>query len=533
MIADTQERIIPVETWFAEPGRMAPEVLVDQVRRSMVDPLVRLVLDAVAGYVMILNEKRQILAANNVLLDALEKEQCNTIIGLRSGEVFNCVHFTEGPDGCGTSPHCRTCGSVLAILASKKKGVPVNDECRLTMFKDGRPQAIDFKVRVTPLVLAENHLTVFVMHDNSSLKRQETLERVFLHDLSNTLSAIEGWSAILHEQSPESAAQNIVALSENLQEEVAFQRILMQAENGALQVAMKTWRVEDILNALHLIFAVHEKTQGKILQIVPAPEKCSDLMTDRHLLLRALVNMVKNALEASNPGDQVTVRFEERQDQVCFVVHNDGKIPDDIQIQIFERSFSTHAESGRGIGTYSMKLFGEGYLGGKVFFESNAEQGTHFTIELPKKMDEDLVKPVVAMPTAVLQPGTSSPGQAPRRVLLVEDEEALMRLGCLFLERVGYLVFCCRSGPEALALVQAEAGKFDLVITDMNMPKMNGLELSRRLLAQCPDLPIVLSSGYLENCDQVVARQIGIRSFLPKPFNLAILNRVLQEVHVA
>jgi sensor histidine kinase regulating citrate/malate metabolism len=64
-------------------------------------------------------------------------------------------------------------------------------------------------------------------------------------------------------------------------------------------------------------------------------------------------------------------------------VSNPGLIPEQVQLQLFKRSFSTKSAKGRGIGTYSMKLFGERYLGGRVGFESTAEKGTTFWIELP------------------------------------------------------------------------------------------------------------------------------------------------------
>lgn len=66
-----------------------------------------------------------------------------------------------------------------------------------------------------------------------------------------------------------------------------------------------------------------------------------------------------------------------------FRVHNEGEIPAEVATQIFQRSFSTKAQAGRGIGTYSMKLFGERYLGGQVDFRSSAEDGTVFYIRLP------------------------------------------------------------------------------------------------------------------------------------------------------
>ena len=108
------------------------------------------------------------------------------------------------------------------------------------------------------------------------------------------------------------------------------------------------------------------------------------IWTDRLLLLRVLGNMLKNALEATPQGQAVTVDCLDEGEEVVFVVHNPGVIPEQVQLQVFQRSFSTKGQPGRGIGTYSMKLLGEQYLGGKVEFVSRCPEGTIFTLALIK-----------------------------------------------------------------------------------------------------------------------------------------------------
>lgn len=117
-------------TFFAPAGRATNKELTQQMRVSVEDPVVRLILDAVDGFVVILNEKRQILAANRAVLDALAPTCPGDLMGLRPGEAFNCIHFSDGPDGCGTSEHCCGCGAVLAILESQESGKPASAACR-------------------------------------------------------------------------------------------------------------------------------------------------------------------------------------------------------------------------------------------------------------------------------------------------------------------------------------------------------------------------------------------------------------------
>ncbi len=106
------------------------------------------------------------------------------------------------------------------------------------------------------------------------------------------------------------------------------------------------------------------------------------LASDRVLLSRVLGNMVKNALEASDAGQRVTMGCRADDSEAEFWVHNAGVIPREVQFQIFQRSFSTKGV-GRGLGTHSIRLLSERYLHGKVSFSSSAEEGTVFRAHYP------------------------------------------------------------------------------------------------------------------------------------------------------
>jgi len=94
--------------------------------------------------------------------------------------------------------------------------------------------------------------------------------------------------------------------------------------------------------------------------------------------------MILNALEATEDGGEVLFRIEEEGDMLNFAVWNSAVIPPPIALRVFQHYFSTKEESGRGVGTYSMKIFGEKLLGGKVFFTSTEADGTWFNFALPK-----------------------------------------------------------------------------------------------------------------------------------------------------
>lgn len=174
-----------------------------------------------------------------------------------------------------------------------------------------------------------------------------------------------------------------MVLSKRLQQEIEDQRRLGQAERGELVITVDTVPVQSILDTLKLVFEAHPVAKGKQIEIVPAAPE-DRITTEISLLTRVLTNMTKNALEAVEEGQTVRVWYERNNGNVMFQVQNPGVMPEEVQLRMFNRSFSTKAEKGRGIGTYSMKLFGERYLKGKVGFESTPKKGTIFFIELPK-----------------------------------------------------------------------------------------------------------------------------------------------------
>jgi len=116
------------------------------------------------------------------------------------------------------------------------------------------------------------------------------------------------------------------------------------------------------------------------------------------------------------------------------------------------------------------------------------------------------------------------------RVLLVDDENDLVEIGRLMLERLGYSVATRTSSIEALELFKSDPNKFQLVITDMTMPNMTGDLLAQKLLELRPDLPVILCTGYSERMTEVRARDMGIKAFLMKPIIIQDLSTTIRKV---
>lgn len=370
------------DTYFAPAGRAEPGLLKELARCAVEDPVVRVVLEAVNGYLLILDEHRQIIAANDRLLHALGIRDPESLRGLRPGELLHCENAHVGPGGCGTSQKCRTCGAVLTILASQRNGEPAEGECCLTMENDGELKASDFHVRCTPIELAGQTLTAFVLQDISAEKRRDVLEKVFMHDLRNVLQGLIGYSELIDAQDCTAASHMILSLSNQLNEEVEGQDCLMKAERGELDVHYACVDARSVLEQVDEVFRQHPVSRRRSLRILCLSSE-TQVETDARLLRRVLVNMVKNAFEAVPPGDVVKLRFDRVDGAPVFSVWNAGVIPKHVAGKIFQRSFSTKGDPGRGVGTYSMRLLGNQYLGGEVSFTSSTAEGTEFSIRLP------------------------------------------------------------------------------------------------------------------------------------------------------
>ena len=371
------------DSYYAPSGRSSPEELQQDIVFCLRNPVLHLALELVDCSAVILNEQRQILSANQGLLDALDATEASSFHGLRIGEAMGCVHVAEGPDGCGTSKACARCGAVLAMLASQALDEPISRECHLDRYESGQWKPSDFRVRATPVRLDGKRYTLAVLQDISATKRLRHLEGLFLHDLGNLAQGIFGWAEKLQEPAAdlETASDRIHRLASMLKEQVTQHQMLLHAEEGRLACHMATVPVQGIFDAMeHAISRLPCAVDHRIsFRCQPGQE----IRTDAFVVQRVIGNMIINALEATPPDETIQVWFEQKDGRPAFFVHNPGVIPEGIRPRIFQRSFSTKGQRGRGMGTYFMKFMGENVLSGEVGFTSNSEEGTRFHLLLP------------------------------------------------------------------------------------------------------------------------------------------------------
>ncbi len=365
---------------FAPAERASKISLKEQADLFAGEELLSSLFNGVPDIFLILNAQRQIVFANRAILNFLGVEERHTLYGLRPGEAFDCVHASETMGGCGTTEFCRMCGAVNAILSSLRGKETIN-ECRITR-RDGTP--LDLRVWTTPLNIDNHRFTMFAVTDISHEKRRQTMERLFFHDILNTAGGLRGISELLKDASVEEMEElkdMIYTLAERLVDEIQTQRILTAAETDELATNPTVLHSVALLRQVIDTFRNHEVTGNRVIRLDPDSHDLT-FTSDRVLVGRVLGNLLKNALEATPPGDVVTLGCTSTEDTISFWVHNPSFMSKGVQLQVFQRSFSTKG-SGRGLGTYSIKLLTEKYLHGTVTFTSSPKDGTKFTLCYP------------------------------------------------------------------------------------------------------------------------------------------------------
>jgi PAS domain S-box-containing protein len=188
--------------------------------------------------------------------------------------------------------------------------------------------------------------------------------------------------------------------------------------------------------------------------------------------------------------------------------------------RVFDPYFTTKG-AGEGSGMGLSVVHGIVHnCGGVVLARSEPRRGSEFEVFLPCHAPSD--EPEDELP-ALLPTGKE-------RVLLVDDEEAIATMAKKMLEHLGYQVTETTSSLKALELFRDAPGQFDLAITDMTMPEMNGTDLSLELLRIRSDIPVILCTGFSELISEVRARKLGIRAFLTKPMTMRLLAETVRQV---
>ncbi|MFZ5630967.1 MAG: PAS domain-containing hybrid sensor histidine kinase/response regulator [Spirochaetota bacterium] len=376
------------------------------------------------------------------------------------------------------------------------------------------------------------------------MQKQEALGQLagnIAHDFNNLLAIIRGYSDLMTEIAdlPASARPMAEEISRAVQRGAALTRqILAYAKHQALDVRLLDLNRFLLDNRLMLEAAL---TPAVSIRFELAAAE-SMVFADENQLTQVLLNLAVNARDAMPTGGVFSigtqvVRLSEEffsgrgispqvGEYLCIRIRDTGQgISSHLVDRIFDPYFSTKGrEKGTGLGlsvVYGIIKQHKGF----VFCDSVIGQGTVFSIYLPLTMSKVQNQP--PQPDSIL--ADRAQGMTGAKVLLVEDESALRRVIKTYLEEAGLCVFEAASAKEALAFVEGFSGNLDLVLTDIVMPGMNGLEFADEARLLQSDAPFIFMSGYSENA--LKWHEAG-RPFklLQKPFKRQVLIAEVIEV---
>ncbi len=373
-----------MRTYFAPPQRTDRRKLKNQLSEIGRNPVIDTLLTATQGILVILNEDRQIVGLNHTFLNTVGVDNAEEILGLRLGESLHCVHAHDKPAGCGTTEYCVSCGAAIAMMTAIRDNLDEEQICALVSDRDGTISDICLEIKAKPVTIDGNRWILFYAQDITRQQFWLNMDRVFFHDVNNTLTALYGNVQLMEIGKPGDAEiSGVKKTVERLISEIQVQRDLSHHRSTSAYVPIKNpVMLSQIKAELDDLISGHKAAVNKDIHFL-WPDDDLVLTTDNLLLSRVLGNMIINALEATPPNGRIHITADIRPTDVTWEIWNQGKIPDPIQKRIFQRHFSSKKGTGRGLGTYSMKLFGETYLKGKVSFTSTTTQGTFFRFTLP------------------------------------------------------------------------------------------------------------------------------------------------------
>lgn len=366
-----------LKTFFAKPDRTTKSDLMKKISIIENSKVIDGILLWGQSILAILDENRQILKVNTNFFDKLGIESNSDILGLRPGEAIRCRYSDLEEAGCGTSQYCSTCGAAIAIVSTLESKKEVERICSINDHV--------LKVKALTINIDKSDFVLLFIEDITKEFHKETLSKAFFHNVKNILNGIVGASELLSSLDTTSELTKVIHSSSlMLQKEVDIQKDISFNEEFKIDLNRESIDISSVYMELKSLYSIHPLKLNKSIKYIE-PKSHLRVNTDRSILLRILNSMISNALEASELYTVVKFWIEDHENSILFRVHNEEIIPDDIKLRIFQKHFSTKGDYGRGFGTYTMKLFGEKYLGGEVTFNSEKNIGTIFTLTLPKE----------------------------------------------------------------------------------------------------------------------------------------------------
>jgi PAS domain S-box-containing protein len=426
-----------------------------------------------------------------------------------------------------------------------RKSSSEEEEYRIIL-PDGQVKWVRDSIRATPLD-GEGIRLDGVVSDIAERKRleeqlreaqkMEAIGRLaggIAHDFNNLMTIVTGYGALLHE-----ALEKNPALRDRVDQ---IQKAAQQANDLTRQLlafGRRQLLKPRILN-LNEILEQMEKLLRRVLsenielKFVRDPA-LHPIRSDSGQIEQVIMNLVINARDSMPEGGKLIISTENAiLDETYVRSHLEAKpaayvhlsvsdtgsgMDPNVKSHIFEPFFTTK-EFGKGTGLGLATVYGiVKQADGHVAVESEPGHGATFHVYLPWAEGQISTQPAIELP----KPARGSA----ETILLVEDQEGIRNLLSVILRANGYSVISAQNGQEALAVLEGQNGRIDLLITDVVMPQMGGRELASALIRIHPETKVLFMSGHVENIQELISPG---HAFIDKPFTPEALLRRVGEI---
>jgi hypothetical protein len=337
-------------------------------------------LDGLPLMVMLVDAQQRIVFRNR----ALASFACQHELPFEeSGQItsgLNCPRNQQACVPCELDPACAY-HSLAKATGDAMEGQNGEADCH---YITARQDVLELRLRASPIPLIPSGEYVLIcVEDLTKAARQRLLEGLFLHDLLNTAGGLHGIAQLIAAD-PASANEfnrDLLCITDALVSQLRHQRFLIAAETEELDVILQPVSTGTLLHDVIHTYQHHPLGLDRHIEISPQTVDFR-IVTDLTLMHRILGNLVKNALEASAPGEHIELGATCEPGLHLLWCHSPRPISRAQQRKLFLRSFSTKGP-GRGLGTLSVKLLTERYLGGHVTVHSTPATGTRFELAFP------------------------------------------------------------------------------------------------------------------------------------------------------
>jgi GAF domain-containing protein/ActR/RegA family two-component response regulator len=345
------------------------------------------------------------------------------------------------------------------------------------------------------------------------------------HDFNNTLAAIMGRAQLLLDRMEDPAIRRQLQVIEQAAMDGArtvrrIQEFTRMRRARPFQAVDLNQVVEEVVEVTRSRWRDEAQAQGLTFDVRVEASPVPPVAGDPSELREALTNLVLNALDAMPRGGRVGIRTAVDGSHVVCVVSDTGVgMSDEVRRRVFDPFFTTKAEKGTGLGL-SLVYGIITRHGGEIDVRSQPGQGSAFTIRLP-----------VGREIPEVQVSAAPARARPARILVIDDEEWVRETLVELLKRDGHTVVACADGLAGITRFQEEA--FEVVFTDLGMPKLSGWEVARLVKLRRPATPVVLVTGWGDQIDPLEAQAQGVEFLIPKPFQSEEVSAVVARALAA